>query len=211
MNQLTSKSNSSKKLKIDERDNDKLLNDGLNKLETILEKSFKQEFIQSLVYFIRFEHQNQSEFESNLNKQDIDWLKIEYFLKQFKKICKQKTHLQLLIDKMLIIKKSCEINTETTVDSDAKPSKKLSKKTTINEDYSKLVNELSDFNACEYFSLTNIMVRVLFKLVKSKLIKNDSKIHQDIEMNSKLFNLILVLLSSTADVCYYSETRLKVI
>lgn len=210
MNQLTTKSNNNKKIKIEETNNDKLFNDGLIKLESVLEKSFKQEFIQSLVYLIRFEHQNQSAFETNLNNQDVDWLKIDYFLKQFKKICKQKTHLQLLIEKMLIMKTKNDIKAEETIESDAKSSNKSAKKTIIKEDYSKLVDEMCDLTKSEYFSLTNILIRLLFKLIKFKLIQSDSKIQKDKEINLKLYNLILVLLSSTADVCHYSETRLKV-
>lgn len=179
------------------------LNELLKKLSQALQKSFKPEFIESIVYLIKFEHQEQTKFDSNV-KESINWTKLDYFSQQLKKISKTKPHLFMLTSKMLILPQKQSKQTSNT--------KSASNEDLIepNRDYLNLVSDHStNPSQCDHFSLTSILVRIFFKFFKYKLNQNDFLVAE--ESNSKsLYNLSLVLLSCLADLCSYEEIRIQV-
>lgn len=191
------------------------LGDKLTKLGSSLEKSFKPEFIDSILYLIKLEHQDQSKFDLNLNE-SIDFAKLEYFMQQLKKISKTKTHLFMLNSKMLIHSNHSNHSTHT--------SQRASKQATSStkpleaEDFIDLNNQpnrdflilISDFkNQNDHFLLTNILVRFLCKLLKFKLNRNDF-LSPNESQTKQIYNLSLILLSCLADLCYYEEIRIQV-
>lgn len=172
----------------------------LKSLENSLARSFKPELIKSIVYLIEIEHHDQTHFESNLDK--IDWKKLDYFTHQFKKIVKNKPHLFLLNSQMNV----SPVHSRKQKNEDESAND-------LNRDYSFLINDFSSpQSSSEYFYLNQILVRLIFKLLKSKLNSNDIlKTDYDVNKSQKLYNLILILLSSLADLCFYEEIRIQVI
>ena len=71
---------------------------------------------------------------------------------------------------------------------------------------SNLINELDSLDSCDYFCLTGVLVRLLYKLIKST--NSGASLNAD---SAKSYNLILVILSCLADICYYEEVRIQVI
>ena len=144
--------------------------------------------------------QHQSNFDSSIEK--LEWSKLEYFTQQLKKIVKNKSHLVMLNSKMSIA---------TSHHRKSKHDEEMSNDS--NRDYSILINDYSSQqNQHEYFSLTQTLVRFLFKLFKYKMNSNDIlKPDYDLNQSKVLYNLCLILLSSLADLCYYEEIRIQVI
>lgn len=190
------------------------LKDKLNKLKEKLEKLFKIEFLNSLAYLIEVEHQRQGKFEVGLA--GMNWKLLDYFMQQLKKICKNKKHLLCLINNMLIhvVKSKDGVKAEKTTETNQDGSTPTSSKA-INQhkslveniyDYSNLINELDSLDSCDYFCLTGVLVRLLYKLIKST--NSGASLNAD---STKSYNLILVILSCLADICYYEEVRIQVI
>ena len=177
-----------------------LLTAKLSELKLRLKKSFRSELIEAVCYFIKIENQRQTELESSVR--EFDWTKLDYFLQQFKKICKQKPHLILLTQK-LQLSGMCAAKTSEfkTTKSDA-----LNDETRV-----ELVAELDDLSNVndEHFSLIRIMIRFLFKLFKFNSYDNKKRL-EFVDDESKLFDLQLLLLSCLADLCYYEELRIQV-
>ncbi|RNA26129.1 hypothetical protein BpHYR1_008377 [Brachionus plicatilis] len=172
------------------------LENKLKTLESSLTRSFKPELINSVIYFIRIEYQEQGSFDSNLDK--INWSKLEYFTQQLKKI----THLFLLNSQMNV--SSGHHRKQKHEDESLNDS---------NRDYSVLINDFSSpHHMSEYFYLNQILVRLIFKLFKSKLNSNEIfKYDYDVNHSQKFYNLSMILLSSLADLCFYEEIRIQVI
>jgi hypothetical protein len=191
------------------------LKDKLNKLKAKLEKLFKIEFLNSLAYLIETEHQKQSKFEMSLP--GMDWKLLDYFMQQLKKICKNKKHLLCLINNMMIhiFKSKDAIKAEKSEANQESSNASSSSAKAINQhknlveniyDYSNLINELDSLDNCDYFCLTGILVRLLYKLIKST---SNSGASGNVD-SAKSYNLILIILSCLADTCYYEEVRIQV-
>ncbi|CAF0935213.1 unnamed protein product, partial [Brachionus calyciflorus] len=177
------------------------LDDKLRKLQKALEKSFKPDFIDSLIYFVKIEHQDQTQFDT----ETFNWQKLDHFMQQLKKMIKNKTHIFMLSSKVCITPgHHRKIKHEDDLSHDSHKDHK---------DYSVLINDYSSSqNQIEYFSLTQILIRLLFKFFKLKQNLNDIlKPEYDINQSKNLYDTCLILLSSLADLCYYEEIRIQVI
>lgn len=184
------------------KEEEQVLTEKLNLLQTVLKKSFKTEFIDSLTSLIRLENQSQSQFDSSLDvKNNVD--KVQHFLLQLKKIVKQKSQLMELINLMCIQHRSEQPSASSTTTSSSILSEFYSQK----RDESKsvqldLVNEVSRFDSKdEYFQLVGILVRLLFKLFKHSIM---------VRRDKKLVELELLLSSCLADLSFYEEIRSSV-
>ncbi len=165
-----------------------VLVDRLNELKLKLKKSFSNEFIESVSYFLAFEHQRQDNLEASLSR--IEWSKLNYFLQQLKKICKQRQHLFLFIQKLQI---------------SGSGGGQASSKSTCGE------NEVGDLSDCsqENFSLIRVMIRLMVKAMKFSCCGEQRRLqvgHDAVE----LFKLELAVLSCLADMCFYEEIRMQV-
>jgi hypothetical protein len=184
-----------------------VLNTQLEKLDKSLQKSFRAEFIESISYLIRVENQSEADFQIFFEKEKIDWSKLEYFFAQLKKIIKHKAQLLELVNRMQVHScKNKHITREFT--NSPSPSNSLNIPpaaliTLVNE-YDKFDGDSASNN--DYFVLTNVLVRLFFKLAKLSYLSNDSSNHLKIE-TMKIFELKLILLSSIADLSYYEEIR----
>ena len=192
----------------------------LTKLKDKVGKLFKNEFVDSLIYLIRLEYNPQSKFEQNLAH--TEWKKLDYLIQQLKKICKNKKHIIALINVMKIDEESSshqhaqKKNTSNCSSNAAKFSETPKLKKNTNElleaiyDYSNLINEIDNFDGYtgEYFSLTSIMIRFLYKLLKTSLNADMTKqvVHEEV----KIIEMCLILLSCLADFCFHEEIRLQV-
>lgn len=197
--EVSQKSTSKQQSKLDKLEQFPL-EDKLKTLENSLSRSFKPELINSIIYLIRIEYQDQNSFDSNIEK--IDWKKLEYFTHQLKKIVKNKSHLFLLISQMNVSTghhRKQKHEDESLNDS--------------NRDYSHLINDhSSSYSWSEYFYLNQILVRLIFKLFKSKLNSNDIlKSDYNDNQSKDTYNVCMLLLSSLADLCFYEEIRIQVI
>ena len=172
-----------------------LLTAKLGELKLRLKKSFRSELVEAVCYFIKIENQRQTKLEGSVR--EFDWTKLDYFLQQFKKICKQKPHLILLIQK-LQLGGACTKTSEI----------KASKSDASNDELVAELDDLSNANE-ENFSLIRIMIRFLFKLFKFNSYDNKKRL-EFVDDENKLFNLQLLLLSCLADLCYYEELRIQV-
>lgn len=198
-NEVGQKSSNKTQIKLDKVEQISL-EDKLKTLENSLSRSFKPEFINSIIYLIRIECQDQNVFDSNIDK--IDWTKLEYFTQQLKKIVKNKSHLFLLNSQMNVSTghhRKQKHEDESLHDS--------------NRDYSLLINDYSSSGSLsEYFYLNQVLVRLIFKLFKSKLNSNDIlKCDYNHNQSQNTYNLCMILLSSLADLCFYEEIRIQVI
>lgn len=187
-----------------------LLNSKLDELkQRLAPKPFKQNFVDSLVYLLRLEHKTQLEFQQVILSSDLKWSQIEYALHELKKICKQKHVILILVNKMSIQSKQTqdkpvftninEINSKQTIDDLDEDSNMVSL------DKINLVNELDDLNNLnqDVFSLIRILIRLVFKLFKLNANFNSN-------LEAKVSNFKLVLLSFLADLCHYEEIKLQV-
>lgn len=191
-----------------------LINSKLNELkQRLAPKPFKQNFVDSLAYLIRLEHQKQLEFQTNIQSTDLQWSHLEYALHELKKICKQKHVILLLMNKMNLQPKQeqtelTELNTSTVNASTTTTTNSLTDdddSNFISLEKIDLINELEDLNAAnsDSFSLIRILIRLLFKLIKLNNEFTSS-------LEAKVSNLKLVLLSCLADLCHYDEVKLQV-
>ena len=192
----------------------------LLKLKENVGKLFKKEFVDSLAYFIKLEYNSQSNFEANLA--NIEWEKIDYFMQQLKKICKNKKHILTLINAMkieddetrnqVVQKKNEGCSGETSSGKANEIIKKISSNELLDAiyDYSKLINEVEshDGSIGYCFSLIGIMIRFLYKLIKSTLSNEIAHIISQKEM--KIIDLALIFLSCLADFSYHEEIRIQV-
>jgi hypothetical protein len=192
----------------------------LSKLKENVSKLFKKEFVDSLAYLIKLEHNPQSKFEANLR--NIEWKQLDYFMQQLKKICKNKKHILTLIHAMRIEEKDSKIQVaqnKNEKSSDEIYSEKVNesqKQMSSSElldaiyDYSNLINEVESQHASmgDCFSLIGIMIRLLYKLINSTLSNDVEKIMSQEEM--KIINICLILLSCLADFSYHEEIRIQV-
>lgn len=171
-----------------------LLNEKLNEVRLRLKKSFSAEFIESIVYFIQFEQQKQCNLESTFKC--AQWSKLNYFLQQLKKICKQKQHLFLVFQKLQISSPKVSVI-----------SKKSEK---FDDDRIELKVEMDDCSSSgDYFSLIRIMIRLLIKLIKFNCY-GEEKRSQVVHDPREIFKLELTVLSCLADMCFYEEVRMQV-
>jgi hypothetical protein len=191
----------------------------LESLAKILKKSFKVEFIDSISHLIKLENQSQAAFNLSLETQPAPWPKLEYFLHQLKKIIKHKSQLLELVNNMQIHHHSKTTHSGTKIKNATNILNEYYNKTSSNTNlsYLNLVIEFTDFTKAQspdqesdhnndYFLLTNILVRLLYKLI------NYSPTPQS-NLNAekpKLDNLMLLLLSSLADLSFYQELRVHV-
>ncbi len=162
-----------------------LLAEKLKDLKVKLKKSFSNEFIESVCYFLEFEQRREDDFRMCLAK--IEWLKLNYFLQQLKKICKQRHHLFMFVH-----------ITANSYETDLK--------TSCTENVADCLNDRVEEN----FSLVRVMVNLLvkmFNLDKSSE-KNRMKVGYD---EVELFKLELTVLSCLADLCYYEEIKIQVL
>lgn len=184
----------------------------LGELQAKLKKSFSAQFVESLCYFITTENQHQKDLELDLK--NFQWSKLEYFLHQLKKICKQKQHLLLLLQRLKIKTTDQELITSTPQATTSKTSIRRTKAFSENEcdDRIELSTEVDDLSneGEENFSLIRIIIRFLFKLFKVNCYGYQRRV--EITHDSKqLFELQLILLSVLADICFYEEIRLQVL
>ena len=197
----------------DETDTKKqVLADKLSELQIKLKKSFSAQFVESLCYFISTENQSQKDLELNLKS--FQWSKLEYFLHQLKKICKQKQHLLLLLQKLKVNTVDPKVTSEPKILSSNKKSKQFNENIVTNEnngDKLELNSEVDNLFSSgeENFSLIRIIIRFLFKLFKFNCYSYQKR--SEISNDPKhLFDLQLILLSVLADICFYEEIRLQV-
>ena len=194
----------------------------LAKLRLKVGKLFKAEFVNSLVYLIRLEYQPQAKFEATIS--ELDWKQVDYLVQQLKKICKNKKHIITLINIMQLTKEEEEKKAEpaaSTSNSKTQETKvsqnqelvagKLTASAVIDAiyDYSNLISEVDTFDTSgtgssggNFFSLISIMIRFLYKLIKSA---SNSEL-----LAKQIIELVLMLLSCIADFCYYEEIRIQV-
>ena len=202
-----------------------ILNEKLYQLSIVLKKSFKAEFIDSLSYLIRLENQSQARFNQSLEEKHLDWYKLEYFMLQLKKIIKHKSQLLELVNNMQIHGGGGGISSRSTQTA-AHNSKNLLNEyystagNTSNSAYfSNLVIEYSNFSEKstnriihdannDFFLLTCILIRLLFKLINYSNFR-DNTANVPIDQN-KLASLRLLLLSCLADLSFYEEIRTQV-
>ena len=186
--------------------NKEILTKKLKELKQKLNKPFKSEFIDSLCYLIEIEYNQQVTFDNHVLK--FQWTRLDYFLQQLKKICKQKNHLLLLVNGMLLNQvKTGQFKSDRN-------SVSFGHTADTNGANFNLVNEIDNLENLneDYFSLTKIIVRFLFKMLKFNLI--DPKKRSEIlkpDNEQKANNLQLLLLSCLADLCHYEELRAQVI
>jgi hypothetical protein len=200
-----------------------LLDEKLDSLATILKKTFKVEFIDSISHLIRLENQSQSKFNLSLESQPEPWPKLEYFLHQLKKIIKHKSQLLELVNNMQIHHHSKPTHSNHhKAKTSASLLNEYYNKTSSNTNlsYLNLIIEFTDFTKPaqsqtqdspsdhnnDYFLLTNILVRLLYKLINySPTAESGANVEK-----TKLDNLRLLLLSSLADLSFYEELRTHV-
>ena len=159
-----------------------ILADKLNELKLKLKKSFSNEFIESVSYFLAFEQKRHDDLEACLGQ--IEWSKLNYFLKQLKKICKQRQHLSLFIQKLQI-----------------SGSGGTGSKATCGE------NEVDDLG--DDFSLVRVMIRLLVNMMKLSCCCEKRRLQMGYDAG-ELFKLDLSVLSCLADMCFYEEIRIQV-
>jgi hypothetical protein len=200
-----------------------VLAEKLDILGKVLKKSFKYEFIDSICQLIKLENQSQAKFNLNLDENPTSWWpKLEYFLHQLKKIIKHKSQLLELINNMQI---HHHLTKAVTHQSNSKTTKNTAN--LLNEYYTcpgsrtasylnltiefndftqtKQPHETADHNS-DYFLLTNILVRLLFKLINYSHAAESIACVDQVKMNE----LRLLLLSSLADLSFYEEIRTHV-
>jgi len=192
----------------------------LLKLKENVGKLFKKEFVDSLAYLIQLEYNPQVKFEANLSK--FEWKQLDYLMQQMKKICKNKKHILTLIHAMRIDDENSrnqvtqKKNDSSIGGTNSENANENVKKISSNElidaiyDYSTLINDAdnSDGFNNDYFSLISIMIRFLYKLIKSTLNNEIIKLISQVEV--KIIDLALVLLSCLADFSYHEEIRIQV-
>lgn len=196
--------------------NNNIFVEKLGELQAKLKKSFSAQFVESLCYFIKTENQHQKDLELDLK--NFQWSKLEYFLHQLKKICKQKQHLLLLLQRLKIKTIDQELVTTTPQATTSKTSIRRTKAFNENkviecdDDRIELSTEVNDLSNAgeENFSLIRIIIRFLFKLFKFNCYGYQRRV--EITHDSKqLFGLQLILLSVLADICFYEEIRTQVL
>lgn len=201
------------------------LDEKIKKLTDLLGKSFRPEFIQAFSYLIELENQKQALFKL---PDEVDWPKLNYFTQQLKKILKNKKHLDFLINRLLAVNshnvhgKSVHPISSASTSSGVGVGKKcahtntssLASKSAINElldlnsrDHSSLTNDVS-LNDADCFSLTHLLVRFAFKLIKFKNIPAEKA--NDTSFMHNLAELKLVLISCLADLSFYDDLKVQV-
>jgi hypothetical protein len=186
-------------------------------------KPFKCHFVDSLIYIIRLEHRNQTEFDEAIYSAYIQWSQLDYALNELKKIIKQKQAIRSLITKMQLHSRP---NNHQTAIATAIQNNCSNSNSSLFDEYSDSSNgcpdkielscELDDLNTNnndDLFSLVKILIRFLFKLIKLK-VKNPSKETQvstaSIRLNKQLFNLKLILISCLADLFNFEDIKIQV-
>ena len=192
-------------------------------------KPFKSHFVDSLIYLIQLEHRNQTAFDEVICSSHIQWSQLEYALNELKKIIKQKQAIRSLITKMQLNSQPLkdkqqqqqqQQQLETVMDAVYSNCSNSSSMSSVFDDYSDISNscpdkielstELNDLstnkNNDELFSLTKILVRFLFKLLKLKV----SFSLTSNRLNKQLFNLKLISLSCLADLFNFEDIKMQV-
>lgn len=165
-------------------------------------KPFRVEFVDALEYLMRLEAAKQDQFDlcnHNNNNAVVDWPKLDYFAHQFKKMIKNKPHLDLLCAQMSKSSIKCDNNNKNN-------NNDLLLLDTQQRNYANLVND--DGNCAQqadYFSLTGVLVRLAFKTIKFKKSAAASP-----SVERKVFEFILVLISCLADLSLYEDLRAQV-
>ena len=182
-------------------------------------KPFKTQFVDSLVYLICLEHRSQQAFDAAIHSTDLKWSQLEYAMGELKKIIKQKPAIQSLINKMQLVVKQEANQPPASVASSAdynmsccSNSDDCSNSSNSCSDKIELFQELDDLNNDDLFSLVKILIRFLFKLIKSKNPTKDTAADiNTTRLNKQFFNLKLILISCLADLFNFEDIKLQVI
>lgn len=151
-------------------------------------RPFRAQLMDALEYFIRIEVPTQDEFE--LDSAGVDWEKLNYFPHQLKKMVKNKSHLDVLCAKM----GGQSTRTPQSVNELLDFTHRNHSRLTIDGVY----------DHSDYFALTNLLVRLLFKLIRFKSTRLKSV------KDEKVFEFVLMLISCLADLSLYEDLRAQV-
>lgn len=165
-------------------------------------RPFRAQLVDSLEYLVRIEMPRLDAFV--FDTQHIDWTKLNYFPHQLKKMVKNKAHLDLLCSKMSSSQKE-PTQTQVLV-SDLIDTTVL---TTTHRNLTSLVND-GNYAERDYFALTCLLVRLVFKLVRCKSRGQKSGDMTGFVGDDKVFDFVLLVISCLADLSFYEDLRAQV-